>query len=106
VISRDRGADYATAATQGAPQAVQVADRWHIIHNLSETLALVLEHYRVQLRSVSQFLVPPPRPEPEKEHKQELPLLYRRLLDIPIELLSSNRCSAFAERIASSGIKR
>ncbi len=42
VISRDRGADYAKAASQGSPQAVQVADRWHIIHNLSETSLLSL----------------------------------------------------------------
>lgn len=31
LVSRDRGADYATAATQGAPQAVQCADRFHIM---------------------------------------------------------------------------
>jgi len=53
VISRDRGKDYTTAASQGAPQAIQVADRWHIIHNLSEAVSLVLEQFRTQLRSVS-----------------------------------------------------
>lgn len=72
VISRDCGADYATAADQGAPQAVQVADRWHIAHNLSETVALVLEHYRTHLRSVSQLLVPPPGRELEPLHKEEV----------------------------------
>ena len=41
VISRDRGADYARAASAGAPQAIQVADRWHIVHNLSEAVSLV-----------------------------------------------------------------
>lgn len=71
VISRDRGADYATAASQGAPQAVQVADRWHIVHNLSETVALILEHYRASLRNVSQFLVPPPRKEFEQQQKED-----------------------------------
>ncbi len=30
-ISRDRWSEYATAAQKGAPQATQVADRWHII---------------------------------------------------------------------------
>jgi transposase len=36
IISRDRGTDYAKGATLGAPQAKQVADRWHLLHNLIE----------------------------------------------------------------------
>ena len=30
LVSRDRGGDYATAASQGAPQAIQTADRFHL----------------------------------------------------------------------------
>ena len=29
IVSRDRGSDYAAAAAAGAPQALQVCDRWH-----------------------------------------------------------------------------
>lgn len=36
LVSRDRGGDYASAATAGAPQAVQCADRFHILKNLGE----------------------------------------------------------------------
>ncbi|MGA8383485.1 MAG: ISL3 family transposase [Stellaceae bacterium] len=35
VISRDRGGGYGRAATRAAPQAVQVADRWHLMENAS-----------------------------------------------------------------------
>jgi len=38
LVSHDRGGDYASAATAGAPQAVQCADRFHSLKNLGEAL--------------------------------------------------------------------
>jgi len=35
IISRDRGPGYVAAATEAAPQAQQVADRWHLFENAS-----------------------------------------------------------------------
>lgn len=42
IVSRDRASLYAEAATKAAPHAVQVADRWHLLHNMRETLVDVL----------------------------------------------------------------
>ena len=39
IISRDRGDCYVKGATEGAPQAVQVADRFHLTQNLREALS-------------------------------------------------------------------
>ena len=54
IISRDRASGYAQAATQGAPQAVQVADRWHLLKNLGDTLQRVLETQRSAMKQAAQ----------------------------------------------------
>ncbi|HWK81566.1 MAG TPA: transposase, partial [Thermomicrobiales bacterium] len=36
VIARDRSTEYTRAATTAAPQALQVADRWHLLSNVRE----------------------------------------------------------------------
>jgi transposase len=43
IISRDRGVEYVKGATTGAPEAAQVADRWHLLKNLGEALSSFLE---------------------------------------------------------------
>ena len=49
-VSRDRGGQYASAATLGAPQAIQCADRFHLLKNLGESLEWLLAHHLAAYR--------------------------------------------------------
>jgi transposase len=45
IVTRDRSGVYAKAIAAGAPDAIQVADRWHLLANCREALVRVLDRY-------------------------------------------------------------
>ena len=53
ILARDRSTEYAKAAGEGAPQAEQVADRWHLLLNVRQMLERYLPgvHERLKLLS-------------------------------------------------------
>jgi transposase len=57
VVSRDRGDEYIKGASQGAPQAIQVADRFHLLTNARDAIVRVLERHHAQLRESTRMVV-------------------------------------------------
>jgi len=50
IVSRDRSSEYAAAIRKGAPQALQVADRWHVGKNLADSVETLLARCRAEIR--------------------------------------------------------
>lgn len=62
VVSRDRGGVYIDGATLGAPQAIQVADRWHLLSNLGDAI----EEFLIRAQTRLEETGVPPQKEPDK----------------------------------------
>ena len=68
MVSRDRGGEYASAATQGAPQAIQCADRFHIVKNLTEATQLLVARCQAEILA-------PLKPEEPHQDEQRKPVI-------------------------------
>src|SRR3954447_24250380 len=54
IVARDRAGAYAEGARRGAPQAEQVADRFHLVQNLVAVLETVFTAHVAELHTVEQ----------------------------------------------------
>jgi transposase len=70
VVSRDRSGAYKVGVTAGAPQAVQVADRFHLIVNAREALQRVVERKSSALLQAAQTVITPKKDEASHDTKE------------------------------------
>src|SRR5438093_12553908 len=68
VISRDRVGEYASAAREGAPQAVQCADRFHISKNLTEAVQVLLARCQAEILAEK-------KPDEPGQNEQNKPII-------------------------------
>jgi transposase len=67
ILSRDRASAFADAATEAAPQARQVADRFHLLKNIRESLQRFLERHAGRIREAFRSTEPGSAPAPVEE---------------------------------------
>lgn len=73
IVSRDRGTDYAAGAREGVPQALQIADRFHLVRNLADALQLLLARCRAEIRRAEEEAHPKPEPKNADSPPRSLP---------------------------------
>lgn len=56
VISRDRGDYYIKGAGAGAPTAIQVTDRWHLLRNLRDAISRVVDQHLPEVQAAVRSL--------------------------------------------------
>jgi transposase len=82
IVARDRAGAYADGVRAGAPQARQIADRWHMLRNLGDALRSVVERHHAAIRRIARQIedelaakprgapVEAPRPTASERRKQ------------------------------------
>ena len=53
IVVRDRAGAYADGVRQGAPGAVQVTDRWHLLRNLGDAVRTVIDPHHAAIRRIA-----------------------------------------------------
>jgi transposase len=68
LISRDRAGEFARGAMLGAPDAIQSAERFHVVRNLAEMIGRVLQAHRLALKAIHLLTKNADKPSPLLRH--------------------------------------
>lgn len=90
IISRDRGGPYSKGAREGAPQAIQVADRFHLFMNLGDATKRMFQSMGKELKVLFTLHNNNERSTEPVSTTEELRLMEEHTETIPIETINTN----------------
>jgi transposase len=75
LISRDRGGSYAQGAASGAPAALQIADRFHLLKNVRDALVRLLDRHHEYVKTAARMALHAIPRAPPPVHSPATPVL-------------------------------
>ncbi|MEJ7736799.1 MAG: ISL3 family transposase [Chitinophagaceae bacterium] len=90
IISRDRGGPYSKGAREGAPQAIQVADRFHLLMNLGDATKRMFQSMGKELKVLFTLHNNNERSAEPVSTTEEHRLMEEHTETIPIETINTN----------------
>lgn len=91
IVARDRAEVYGEGVRQGAPTARHVADRWHLLRNLSVALQAVLGQHHAAIRAAAHEILGPQIEAAQAEQAARVPLTATQKRSLAIQTRRQGR---------------
>jgi transposase len=95
VVSRDRSGSYADAVNTGAPQALQVADRFHLLKNVTDALKRVIESKHRLCSTVAKEAIVIIRDDNRKECEEQTEAIPEQSVNDPTTTIEPSMLTDF-----------
>lgn len=102
IVSRDRFSNFANAITQVSTSIIQVADRWHLLHNLTESVGKMLRrnnHYLKEAREEKISEAQTKRDAIKTVRFRQNSILYRKFVEVKALLAKGRKVTHISREV-------